>query len=70
MPQDTSVVLIKSLVISRLDYSNGLFYGLPEYTVSVLQSVPNSAARIVTQERLRDHDSYITCLNRVTLVAS
>ena len=31
--------------MSRLDYSNGLFYG------------QNSAARIVTQERLRDHDS-------------
>ena len=29
IPQDTSVVLVKSLVMSRLDYSNGLFYGLP-----------------------------------------
>ena len=28
IPQDTSFVLIKSLVMSRLDYSNGLFYGL------------------------------------------
>ena len=28
IPQDTSVVLVKSLVMSRLDYSNGLFYGL------------------------------------------
>ena len=26
IPQDTSVVLIKSLVMSRLDYSNGLLY--------------------------------------------
>ena len=56
-PQDTSVVLVKSLVMSRLDYSNGLFYGLPKCTVSGLQAVQNSAARIVTQERLRDHDS-------------
>ena len=39
--------------MSRLDYSNSLFYGLPKYTASV----QNSAARIVTQERLRDHDS-------------
>ena len=31
--------------------------GLPKCTVSGLQAVQNSAARIVTQERLRDHDS-------------
>ena len=43
--QDTSVVFVKSLVISRLDYSNGLFYGLPKYTVSGLQVA-------VTRERL------------------
>ena len=57
IPQDISVVLIKSLVMSRLDYSNGLLYGLPKCTVSGLQAVQNSAARIVTQESLRDHYS-------------
>ena len=56
-PQDTSVILIKSLAMSRLDYSNGLFYGLPKGTVSGLQAVQNSAAHIVTQERLHDHHS-------------
>ena len=55
--QDTSIVLIKSLVMSRLDYSNGLFYGLSKCTFSGLQAVQNSAVRIVTYERLRDHDS-------------
>ena len=56
IPQDISIVLIKSLVMSRLDYSNGLLYGVPKCTVSGLQSVQNSASRIVTQERLRNHD--------------
>ena len=57
IPQDTSAVLVKSLKMSRLDNSNGLLYGLPKCTFSGLQAVQNSAARIVTQERLRDHDS-------------
>ena len=56
IPQDTIVVLIKSLVMTRLDYSNGLFYGLLKCTVTGLKAVQNSAARIVTQERLRDYD--------------
>ena len=33
IPQDTSIVLIKSLVMSILDYSNGLFYGLHKHTL-------------------------------------
>ena len=57
IPQNISIVLIKSLVMSRLDYYNGLLYGLPKCTFSDLQAVQNSASRIVTQERLRDHDS-------------
>ena len=69
IPQDISIVLIKSLVMSRLDYSNGLLYGLPKCTVSGLQAVQNSSARIVTQERLRDHD-YVPCLDGVALVTS
>ena len=43
--------------MSRQDNSYGLLYGLPKCTVSGLQAVQNSATRIVTQERLRDHDS-------------
>ena len=52
IPQDISIVLIKSLVMSRLDYSNGLLYGLLKCSVSGLQVVQTSAARIVTQERM------------------
>ena len=65
IPQDISIVLIKSLVMSRLDYSNGLLYGLPKCTVSGLQAVQNLSARIVTQERLRDHDSMCRALREL-----
>ena len=41
IPKDISIVLIKSLVMSRLDYSNDLLYGLPKCTVSVLHAVQN-----------------------------
>ena len=57
IPQDISIVLIKSLVMSRLDYYNGLLYGLPKFIVFGLQAVQNSAACFVTEERLLDHDS-------------
>ena len=46
IPQDTSVVHIKSFIGDS-----------PKCTVSGLQAVQNSPARIVTRERLRDHDS-------------
>ena len=43
--------------MSKQDYSNGLFYGLAKCIVSGLQAVQNSAEPIITQERLRYHDS-------------
>ena len=36
--------------MSRLDYSNGLLYGLPKCIVSGLKAVQNSVARIVAQK--------------------
>ena len=44
------------IVTSRLDYSNGLLYGIPKSAVSILQSVQNSAAHIiVTKTAPREH---------------
>ena len=43
--------------MSRLDYYNSLLYVLHNCTLSGLQAVENSVASIVTQERLRAHDS-------------
>ena len=52
---DACKTLIQSLVISRLDYGNALLYGLPQTTLRRLQLVQNSAARLITRTKRRDH---------------
>ena len=40
---------------SNLDYCNGLLYGLPSQQLNRLQSILNTAARLVTMTRKFDH---------------
>ena len=61
---------MQSLVTSRLDYSNGLLYGIPRSAVSILQSDKNFAARIVTKTAPRENNYNDTSFQRATLVAS
>ena len=44
---NSAVILANSLVSSKLDYCNSLYYGLPSSSISRLQSVQNSLARVV-----------------------
>ena len=55
IPQKTAETLVHAFITSRLDYCNALLYGLPAYAISRLQSVQNSAARVVTRSRKYDH---------------
>jgi hypothetical protein len=51
------VQLVSSLVLSRLDYCNSLFVGLPETELSRLQAVMNNAARMIFRRSKRHHIS-------------
>ena len=55
LDQDTTKLLIHSLVTSRLDYCNSLLYGLPKYSLNRLQCLQNKAARIIAGTKLSDH---------------
>ena len=55
LPPSALEMLVTSLVHSRLDYCNVLFAGLPSCDMRRLQSVLNSAIRLVTGARKFDH---------------
>ena len=52
---DACKTLIQSLVISRLDYANALYIGLPKSMLHRLQLVQHSAARVITHTSRREH---------------
>ena len=53
--EDATKILINSLVISRVDYCNSLYYNLPNYRLRKLQMILNRAARLIFRISPRDH---------------
>ena len=53
----TTKVLMSSLVLSKLDYCNSLFYGTSKKILQKLQRVQNTAAKIVFGAKKYDHVS-------------
>ena len=55
LSQSAAARLVAAMVISRLDYCNSVFIGLPADQIAQLQRVQNNAARLVLRKRRRDH---------------
>ncbi len=55
LTEHAAQLLVKALVISRLDYCNALLAGLPYNTIKPLQMIQNAAARLVFNEPKRAH---------------
>ena len=47
--------IVHGLVTSKLDYGNAVLFGIKGRLLQKLQRVQNSAARVITQQRRRDH---------------
>ena len=47
--------IIHAFITSRIDYCNVLFTGLPKNCIKPLQMIQNSAARVLTKTKRRDH---------------
>lgn len=57
---NVSKTLACSLVTSRLDYGNTLLDGLSSKSLSRLQRIQNTAARIITRKKKHDHITPVT----------
>lgn len=47
LDSDCLVTLVHSFIVSRVDYCNSLFLGLPNYLLKRLQSIMNRSARLI-----------------------
>jgi len=55
LDETTAGKLVCSLVLSRLDFSNALLFGLPDSLLDKLQAVQNNAAHLVMKRSKHEH---------------
>ena len=54
LPMDAAKAVVNSFVIPRVDYCNSLLAGAPRYQLDRLQSVMNTAARLLVSAKKHD----------------
>ena len=55
LPRDKLEMVLHAFVTSRIDYCNGLLYGLPDCEIAKLQTAQNPAARLLMSCKKYDH---------------
>ena len=55
LTKEATKQLVHALVISRIDFCNSLLYSLPDVHTNKLQRIQNSAARLITRTKCREH---------------
>ena len=55
LSEDATHTLVRTLILSKLDYCNSLLAGCPKYLLSDLQKVQNSAARLIFKAKRTEH---------------
>ena len=59
LPRDKLKMVLHAFVTSRIDYYNGLLYGLPDCEITKLQRVQNAAAGLLMSCKKYDHTTPI-----------
>ena len=54
LDKDTTHMLIKSLALSHLDYTNSLLMGLQVKTIKIMQNIQNLAAKVILGKQKSD----------------
>ena len=47
LDEETTKILIQALILSKIDYCNSLFLGIPKYNIAKLQRIQNMSCRII-----------------------
>ena len=53
----TRIMLVRSLILSKLDYCNAILANIPDYLINRLQRVQNASIRFIYDIKKRDHVS-------------